>query len=82
MITNIPAPGHLDKLPFAVFFFFSKTNERKMEPTLIQTQFQFSKDIQCHKGKRIVTMLLVFDRINFFNMVHLHFDFTFNGKPL
>ena len=24
---------------------------------------------------------LSFDQINFFNMAHLHFDFTFNEKP-
>ena len=25
---------------------------------------------------------LSFDRLNYFNIVHLHFDFTFNEKPV
>lgn len=53
-----------------------------MEATLIQTQFSDFKRLQRHTDNRIVTVLLVFDQINFFNMVHLHFDFTFNGKLL
>ena len=30
----------------------------------------------------LTTSALSFDRLNYFNIVHLHFDFTFNEKPV
>lgn len=70
------------QVAFCSVFFFFKDQWKKDGSNFDSDNFQFSKDIQCHKGKRIVTVLLVFDRINFFNMMHLHFDVTFNGKLL
>ena len=51
------------------------TNERKMEEISSQTQCPVFERLQRHIGERV-------DRLNFFNMTHTHFDFTFNGQPL
>ena len=67
-------------LPFAVF---SKTNERKMLANFNQTQCPVFKKISAsHRWTNTPYSALSLDRINFWNMVHLHFDFTFNEKPL
>ena len=64
-------------LPFTVFF--SKSNKRTMEATSSQTQSAVFKTPSSHLGMNIYRALS-FDRINVFNMAHLHFDFTFNTE--
>ena len=58
MITNKPAPDHLDKfLCHLQCFFFLKTNERKMEAASSQTQYPVFKRLQRHIGEPILTVL-------------------------
>ena len=65
---------------FAIYSVFLKVQRKNdgsdFEPDTICS---FQKTPSSHLGMNIYRTLS-FDRINFFNMVHLHFDFTFNRK--
>ena len=55
MTTNLPWKA---SLPFAVFFFFTRTNGRKMETTSRQTQCPVSKILQRYIKEIKLTVLL------------------------
>ena len=82
MITNIPAPDHLDKLlhlPLAVFF-FENTNERKMEAISSQIQMSsFQKTLVSHLRANTYSALS-FDRKQ--RGAWFAFNFMFKWKAI
>ena len=82
MITNIPAPDHLWRAPWPFQFFFFK-DQRKNDVSDFESDTMTSFWTTSASHWRANTYsILSYDRTNFLNMMHLHFDFTFNGKPL
>ena len=57
MITNLPAPDHLDKLLYHLRCFFKA--QRKLEASSSQTQCPVFKRLQRHIDEWILTVLLV-----------------------
>ena len=63
MITNMPAPDHLDRLLCHLQCFSAKTNERKIEATPNKTQCPVFKRLQRNIGEWILAVLLVWTNI-------------------
>ena len=81
MITNIPAPDHLDELLGHFSFFFKDQRKNDVSDFESDTMTSFRTTSASHWRANTYS-ILSYDRTNFLNMMHLHFDFTFNGKPL
>ena len=81
MVTNIPAPDHLDELLGHFSFFFKDQRKNDVSDFESDTMTSFRTTSASH-WRANTYGILSYDRTNFLNMMHLHFDFTFNGKPL
>ena len=81
MVTNIPAPDHLDELLGHCSFFFKDQRKNDVSNFESDTMTSFRTTSASHWRANTYS-ILSYDRTNFLNMMHLHFDFTFNGKPL
>ena len=81
MITNIPPPDHLDELLGHFSFFFKDQGKNDVSDFESDTMTSFRTTSASHWRANTYS-ILSYDRTNFLNMMHLHFDFTFKGKPL
>ena len=81
MVTNIPAPDHLDELLGHFSFFFKDQRKNDVSDFESNTMTSFRTTSASHWRANTYS-ILSYDRTNFLNMMHFHFDFTFNGKPL
>ena len=81
MVTNIPAPDHLDELLGHFSFFFKDQQKNDVSNFESDTMTSFRTTSASHWRANTYS-ILSYDRTNFLNMMHFHFDITFNGKPL